>query len=138
MRCTLPGTSGAYPPLFYPRHVVLPTNIASLSLGLGSLRAKRRTRRKWDAEYGRIGREGNMWWLGSMRANWEQTFGPKTWTWLRTSSLPLISNVVNVTDETPAVPVGTAADKGLDFPRNPRFNADGVWLPRKQWPADLR
>jgi hypothetical protein len=25
-----------------------------------------------------------MWWLGSIRANWEQVCGPKTWTWLRT------------------------------------------------------
>ncbi len=55
--------------------------------GGGYLRAKRQTRRAWDAEYGRIGREGNMWWLGTIRANWEQVFGSKTWTWLRTSSL---------------------------------------------------
>jgi len=83
-----------------------------------AFRAKRRTRQAWDAEYGRIGREGNMWWLGSIRANWEQVFGPKTWTWL--------------------LPIGTAMDKGLDYPRNPRFNVEGVWLPRKQWPPELR
>jgi hypothetical protein len=55
--------------------------------GGGRLRAKRQTRRKWDEDYGRIGREGNMWWLGTVRANWEQVFGPKPWTWLRTSLL---------------------------------------------------
>ena len=80
MRCTLPVPSGASP--YYPRcHM--------LRGGNGYLRAKRRTRQAWDAEYGRIGREGNMWWLGSIRANWEQVFGPKTWTWLRTSYLSL-------------------------------------------------
>lgn len=47
---------------------------------------KRRTRQAWDAEWGRIGREGNMWWLGDTRAHWEQVFGPQTWTWLRMSS----------------------------------------------------
>ncbi|KAI0000765.1 DHHC palmitoyltransferase-domain-containing protein [Russula compacta] len=83
-----------------------------------AFRAKRRTRLEWDAQYGRIGREGNMWWLGSVRANWEQVFGPHTWTWF--------------------LPIGMTKDKGLDFPRNPRFNADGVWLPRKQWPPGLR
>jgi len=29
-------------------------------------------------------------------------------------------------------------DKGLDYPRNPRFNANGQWLPRRQWPSSLR
>ncbi|KAH9957783.1 DHHC palmitoyltransferase-domain-containing protein [Russula dissimulans] len=81
-------------------------------------KARRRTRQAWDIEYGRIGREGNMWWLGSMRANWEQVFGPHVWTWF--------------------LPIGSTKDKGLEFPRNPRFNADGVWLPRKQWPPELR
>jgi len=81
-------------------------------------RARRRTREAWDTEYGRIGREGNMWWLGSMGANWEQVFGPRTWTWF--------------------LPIGSTRDKGLEFPRNPRFGADGVLLPRKQWPPELR
>jgi hypothetical protein len=91
MRCTLPVPLGVSP--FYPRcHTLI------YLCGDGYLRAKRRTRQAWDAEYGRIGREGNMWWLGSIRANWEQVFGPKTWTWLRTSYLSLffISYIYNV------------------------------------------
>jgi hypothetical protein len=36
------------------------------------------------------------------------------------------------------VPIGTTKGQGLEYPRNPRFNADGVWLPRKQWPPELR
>jgi hypothetical protein len=38
-----------------------------------------------------------MWWLGTVRANWEQVFGPRTWTWLRESFphvLPPIPHVV--------------------------------------------
>lgn len=53
------------------------------SIGWLFFRAKWRTRQAWDAEYGRIGREANMWWLGSVRANWEQVFGPRVWTWFR-------------------------------------------------------
>ncbi|KAF8263132.1 DHHC palmitoyltransferase-domain-containing protein [Lactarius quietus] len=79
---------------------------------------KRRTRQAWNAEWGRIGREGNMWWLGDMRAHWEQVFGPRTWTWL--------------------LPIGANKELGLDYPRNPRFDKDGRWMPRKEWPAELQ
>ncbi|KAI9452304.1 zf-DHHC-domain-containing protein [Lactarius psammicola] len=79
---------------------------------------KRRTRQAWDAEWGRIGREGNMWWLGDVRAHWEQVFGPRTWTWL--------------------LPIGSSKDLGLEYPRNPRFDVDGRWMPRKEWPAELQ
>jgi hypothetical protein len=38
-----------------------------------------------------------MWWLGTVRANWEQVFGPRVWTWFRESFsiiIPPISCVV--------------------------------------------
>ena len=78
-----------------------------------------------------------MWWLGSVRANWEQVFGPHTWTWLREFILLyfLLSQLII---KWSVVPIGMTKNKGLDFPRNPRFNAEGVWLPRKQWPPGLR
>lgn len=79
---------------------------------------KRRTRQAWDAEWGRIGREGNMWWLGDVRAHWEQVFGPRTWTWL--------------------LPIGSNKDLGLEYPRNARFDVDGRWMPRKEWPIELQ
>lgn len=79
---------------------------------------KRRTQQAWDAEWGRIGREGNMWWLGDMRAHWEQVFGPRTWTWL--------------------LPIGANKDLGMEYPRNPRFDEDGRWMPRKEWPTELQ
>lgn len=45
--------------------------------------AKRRTRKQWDEEWGRIGCEGNLWWLGSYRANWEAVMGHHVWGWFR-------------------------------------------------------
>jgi palmitoyltransferase len=87
--------------------------------GNGYLRAKRRTRQAWDAEYGRIGREGNMWWLGSIRAN-KQVFGDvAVAAYVLSFSLFSLSYIYNVR----AVPIGTAMDKGLEYQRNPRFNA---------------
>ena len=44
-------------------------------------RARRATVKQWDAEWGRIGKEGHMWWLGSARKNWEVTMGDKVWMW---------------------------------------------------------
>jgi hypothetical protein len=48
-----------------------------------------------------------MWWLGTARANWEQVFGPRVWTWFCESCsltplrYPVISYVARrvVTDE---------------------------------------
>lgn len=44
-------------------------------------RGKRATRRQWDAEWGRVGKEGSPWWLGSARRNWEATMGARVWEW---------------------------------------------------------
>ncbi|KZP33220.1 hypothetical protein FIBSPDRAFT_943624 [Athelia psychrophila] len=37
--------------------------------------AKQATRRRWNEQWGRIDREGNIWWLGSRRRNWEAGHG---------------------------------------------------------------
>ena len=64
-------------------------------------RGKRQTRKQWDAEWGRIGKEGNPWWLGSARANWEATMGAKVWMWFCEflSSLPLSLHLVEDLDK---------------------------------------
>ncbi len=49
-------------------------------------RRRRETVKQWDAEWGRIGKEGHMWWLGSARKNWEATMGDKAWMWFCESS----------------------------------------------------
>ncbi|EIW76567.1 zf-DHHC-domain-containing protein [Coniophora puteana RWD-64-598 SS2] len=35
------------------------------------IRAKRRTVKEWDQEWGKTGTEGNLWYLGSEKENWE-------------------------------------------------------------------
>jgi len=83
-----------------------------------NIRGKRRKVREWDAEWGRIGREGNLWWLGTWRANWEAMMGPGPLYWF--------------------FPIGSSVNDGLSFPTNPRFDAEGRWRPRLEWPAELR
>lgn len=48
-------------------------------------RGKKETKRKWNEEWGRLGREGNLWWLGSRRANWVMVMGENRLGWFRTS-----------------------------------------------------
>ncbi|KAI0311950.1 DHHC palmitoyltransferase-domain-containing protein [Amylostereum chailletii] len=83
-----------------------------------AFQAKRQTRREWDEEWGRIGYEGNVWWLGNVRTHWEQVMGPNPWTWF--------------------LPIGRSLADGLTYERNPRFDEDGHWLPRKTWPPELQ
>lgn len=75
-------------------------------------------RRRWDQEWGRLGTEGNLWWLGSKRANWEAVMGKSKWGWF--------------------LPIGHSLGDGLSYPRNPRFDPDGRWRRRSQWPDGLR
>jgi len=81
-------------------------------------RAKRATRKQWDDEWGRIGSEGNLWWLGSARKNWEAVMGDKVYQWF--------------------LPLGRTAGDGLTYPTNPRFDEEGRWRRRSEWPAELR
>ncbi|KAH8077098.1 zf-DHHC-domain-containing protein [Cristinia sonorae] len=80
--------------------------------------AKRRTRKDWDAEWGRIGFEGNLWWLGSARKNWEAVMGDRWYQWI--------------------LPIGRTPGDGLTYPTNPRFDEEGRWRRRSEWPAELR
>ncbi|KII90880.1 hypothetical protein PLICRDRAFT_39484 [Plicaturopsis crispa FD-325 SS-3] len=83
------------------------------------LRAKTATRRAWEAEWGSIGREGNLWWAGSgARAHWEEVMGEGWGGWI--------------------LPIGGNPTAGLQYPTNPRFDADGRWRRRSEWPEGLR
>ncbi|KAF8342352.1 DHHC palmitoyltransferase-domain-containing protein [Cantharellus anzutake] len=79
-------------------------------------REKRYLLRQWDEEWGRLGTEGNLWWLGSAHANWEAVMGKNPWYWI--------------------FPIGKSFTDGLDFPRNPRFSEDGRWRRRAEWPPN--
>ncbi|KAG8800676.1 hypothetical protein FRC20_009620 [Serendipita sp. 405] len=88
-------------------------------LGLpSSFKGRVALRKRWDDEWGRIGKEGNLWWLGSPRKNWEAVMGRNPWTWF--------------------LPVGDTSKVGLDYPLNPRFDQRGRWMPRRDWPLELR
>jgi len=80
--------------------------------------AKRRMRKQWDEEWGSLGREGNLWWLGSYRANWESVMGSSVIDWF--------------------LPIGRSPMNGLEYRTNPRFDEIGRWRPRREWPEGLR
>ena len=44
---------------------------------------KRRAKAQWDEEWGRPAIEGNIWWLGSGRKNWESVMGQSVCSWFR-------------------------------------------------------
>ncbi|GAA5870727.1 hypothetical protein JCM3774_001735 [Rhodotorula dairenensis] len=88
--------------------------------GFFGFRAKKATRREWDRRWGRPDREGNLWWLGSSRANWEMVLGKAKPGWF----LP--------------IPAKPTMDDGLHYTPNPRFSPEGYWRERRFWPAELR
>lgn len=57
----------------------LPTSRSSVNV----LVSRRRIVKQWDTEWGKIETEGNLWWLGSKRANWEATMGRNKLGWIR-------------------------------------------------------
>ncbi|KAF6750358.1 vacuole protein [Ephemerocybe angulata] len=74
-------------------------------------RGKARTLREWDREWGRLGTEGHVWWIGGRRREWEAVM----------------------------VPIGKSPSDGLEYPVNPRFDpVSGRWRRREQWPEELR
>ncbi|ETW80032.1 hypothetical protein HETIRDRAFT_477622 [Heterobasidion irregulare TC 32-1] len=83
-----------------------------------AISAKKRTVSEWDREWGKMETEGNLWYLGSVRAHWELVMGTNAWTWF--------------------LPVGRGTSDGVTFERNPRFDAKGRWMPRREWPAELQ
>jgi len=92
--------------------------LLSSSFAFYQIRKKREKRQEWDEEWGRIGMEGNLWWMGSARANWEAMMGRSAWYWL--------------------LPIGKSVGDGLSYPTNPRFSEDGRWRRRSEWPAELQ
>ena len=38
-------------------------------------------RQEWDREWGSIGKEGNIWWLGSGKKEWVDVMGMNAWGW---------------------------------------------------------
>ncbi|KAG7451015.1 zf-DHHC-domain-containing protein [Guyanagaster necrorhizus] len=93
-------------------------HILNDAFGLCGFIEKIRVQRLWDAEWGRIGREGNLWWLGSGRKGWEDVMGDWWVGWI--------------------FPVGRGLSDGLNYTTNPRFDETGRWRKRKEWPVGLQ
>ncbi|KAF5334978.1 hypothetical protein D9611_010038 [Ephemerocybe angulata] len=82
-------------------------------------RGKARTLREWDREWGRLGTEGHVWWIGGRRREWEAVMGANPLGWI--------------------LPIGKSPSDGLEYPVNPRFDpVSGRWRRREQWPEELR
>ncbi|PPQ65457.1 hypothetical protein CVT24_010788 [Panaeolus cyanescens] len=80
--------------------------------------AKRRKVREWDTEWGDLNKEGNLWWKGSAHAEWVDVMGSNWLGWF--------------------LPVGRPLSDGLSYPPNPRYDSEGRWRRRSEWPEELR
>ncbi|CAA7262198.1 unnamed protein product [Cyclocybe aegerita] len=80
--------------------------------------AKRRKQREWDYEWGALNTEGNIWWRGSSREEWVDVMGKNRLGWI--------------------FPIGRSLSDGLSYPVNPRFDSEGRWRRRSEWPEHLR
>ncbi|KAF9054095.1 DHHC palmitoyltransferase-domain-containing protein [Panaeolus papilionaceus] len=80
--------------------------------------AKRRKVKEWDEEWGDLHKEGNLWWKGSAHAEWVDVMGKNWLGWF--------------------LPVGRPLSDGTHYPPNPRYDSEGRWRRRSEWPAELR
>ncbi|KAJ6625954.1 DHHC palmitoyltransferase-domain-containing protein [Mycena sp. CBHHK59/15] len=90
----------------------------SAAFGACEFGTKRRALASYNAEWGHPNTEGNIWWMGSTRAGWEDTMGRSWLGWI--------------------FPIGGPLSDGLSYPVNPRFDAQGRWRRRSEWPEALR
>ncbi|KAF7300383.1 Palmitoyltransferase [Mycena chlorophos] len=81
-------------------------------------RRKREILASYDAEWGAPDTEGNIWWPGSMQAAWEDVMGDSMLGWI--------------------FPTGRPLGDGMSYEPNPRFDKEGRWRRRAEWPAELR
>ncbi|KJA25008.1 hypothetical protein HYPSUDRAFT_200244 [Hypholoma sublateritium FD-334 SS-4] len=80
--------------------------------------AKKQTIQEWNQEWGTLDREGNIWWLGNTHEEWTSVMGSSWIGWI--------------------LPVGRSDNDGLSYPFNPRFDSNGRWRRRAEWPPELR
>ncbi|KAJ6578712.1 DHHC palmitoyltransferase-domain-containing protein [Mycena vulgaris] len=92
--------------------------LSAAGVGCLSFSEKRRALVAYDAEWGAPDTEGNVWWAGSARAGWEDVMGRSVWGWI--------------------FPIGAPLGDGLNYRPNPRFDSDGRWRRRSEWPEALR
>ncbi|KAG7087782.1 hypothetical protein E1B28_013723 [Marasmius oreades] len=97
---------------------------------LWDVSSRTKVKKEWDKEWGRIGREGNIWWVGNRMRGWETTMGSRS----RTAENPwgvlawVLPLRLRMNDKT----------WGLEYEVNPRFDMVGRWRRRSEWPEGLR
>ncbi|KDR78257.1 hypothetical protein GALMADRAFT_245344 [Galerina marginata CBS 339.88] len=80
--------------------------------------AKKQKTREWDQEWGRPSKEGYIWWKGSAYIEWVDVMGRNWLGWI--------------------LPIGRSGSDGVVYPVNPRFDSEGRWQRRSEWPEELR
>ncbi|KAM6490991.1 zf-DHHC domain containing protein [Amanita muscaria] len=88
------------------------------ALSFCDFRGKKLMRKEWDKEWGKLNTEGHIWWVEDKRKAWEDVMGTSIWGWF--------------------LPIGRGVNDGLSYPVNPRFDADGRWRRRSEWPPELQ
>ena len=129
-----------------------PWNVdAAKEMGLPpGFRGRKTLRNRWDEEWGRIGKEGHLWWCvysSPAAARFDRLIG---WvrvgptgmrSWVMThghgSVRIFIRRTCSLADNL-QVPVGDTSRAGLNYPINPRFDERGRWMRRRDWPLELR
>ncbi|KAK7447090.1 hypothetical protein VKT23_014304 [Stygiomarasmius scandens] len=126
--------------------------------GFCALRRKQRVKRAWDEEWGRIGKEGNLWWVGGGWKGLEETMGSlrrtkgNPWGWVAwVLPVDVYMGREGRGEEKREVVEGNGNQNrnggkgvkekdmvGLCYEPNPRFDEQGVWRPRRDWPEQLR
>jgi palmitoyltransferase len=79
-----------------------------------------------------------MWWLGSKRENWEAVMGRNIWWWFREPRLQHLTLSLDRLFMLLLVPIGHSLSDGETYPVNPRFDSEGRWRRRAEWPSGLR
>ncbi|KAJ7574053.1 DHHC palmitoyltransferase-domain-containing protein [Mycena floridula] len=73
--------------------------------------------RAFREEWGNPDTEGHIWWMGSGRKGWEDVMGTNWLGWF--------------------LPIDRPLADGLSYPVNPRFDEQGRWRKRSDWPASV-
>ncbi|KAK2463788.1 hypothetical protein APHAL10511_004186 [Amanita phalloides] len=82
------------------------------------LRSKRYMQKEWDREWGDLETEGHLWWIGDRRTAWTDVMGNHVCGWF--------------------LPISHGLNDGLLYPVNPRFDSEGRWRRRSDWPKGFQ
>lgn len=129
-----------------------PTTAEKLDVTCGmNLKEKKMIKIKWDEEFGRLRKEGNLFWLGGkdeleMSRKREEDgeekmiVGEGKFLKIKGKGASLINFKQVMGDNVLGwfLPIGRTPSDGTSYPINPRFSSNGLWRQRKDWPKVLQ